>query len=242
MRGWELRRVAAVVLGLGLLGGCGENPAENVPAAVTGPATGSAEAVGVMPSETPAASGELAGTTEAPGGRPSNATRVVFSGANGSTIGFIGSKSVGGAHDGGFKSFEGSFVLDEANGSLAGVTAEIDMHSIWSDDDKLTAHLKNADFFEVDTYPKSRFVSTEVVSGGSGGSSHSIRGELTMHGATRSILIPANVEVSEDAISLTSEFSIKKSDFGMTFSGPGNVIRDEVVIKLDVKAPRGVSN
>ena len=63
-------------------------------------------------------------------------------------------------------------------------------------------------------------------------------GNLTLHGVTKSITIPATVKVEGDTLTLKSEFALDKNDFGMTNGGPGDVIRHEVVIKLDIKADK----
>lgn len=222
------------------LSGCGENPAENKPEAITGPAR--PETTVAAPTEAPAdpapdatASAEPA-STPAPSTTP--AAALAFSGDDGSTITFIGSKSIGGSHDGGFKSFRGTVDLAADGASVQKVQTEIDMDSIWSDDDKLTAHLKNQDFFDVPKYPQARFVTTEIRPGGANGASHTLVGNLTLHGVTKSIEVPATVTVTDGEARLVSEFVLKRSEFGMTFTGPGGVVRDEVVVKFDVKAPR----
>ena len=58
-----------------------------------------------------------------------------------------GSKKVGGAHNGGFKTFNGVVELVEGKPEVKSISVEIDNTSIFSDDEKLTGHLKNADFF-----------------------------------------------------------------------------------------------
>ncbi|MCI0548231.1 MAG: YceI family protein, partial [Candidatus Rokubacteria bacterium] len=90
-----------------------------------------------------------------------------------------------------------------------------------------------------ETYPTSKFVATAIKPAAeTEGASHTITGNLTLHGVTKSITFPATIAVTDTEVTLKSEFSIKKSDFGITFSGPGGMIYDEVLLKLDVKAPR----
>ncbi|MDX2038095.1 MAG: YceI family protein [Isosphaeraceae bacterium] len=232
-----------------VLVGCGENPAENVAPAVTSapksvdpldnkvggnpvaaePEAAPAPAAAATPAPTPAAAA-------APAPAPAAATGLAISGASGSKIEFIGSKKVGGAHTGGFKAWTGAIEPSADGKGVAKISVDIDMTSIWSDDEKLTAHLKNQDFFEVDKFPKASFVTTEIKTGGEKGATHTLVGNLTLHGVTKSIQIPATVKLDGGVAALTSEFSLKRSEFGMTFTGPGGVIRDEVVIKLDVKS------
>jgi polyisoprenoid-binding protein YceI len=162
------------------------------------------------------------------------AAEVALAPAN-TKIEFIGSKPQGrGKHDGGFKQFTGSIKLgsDLAKGQI---TLEIDTESIYSDTPKLTNHLKTADFFEVRKYPKATFASTSITSNKSGNGTHTITGDLTLHGIKKSISFPATITEKDGALSLNSKFTINRNDFGMTY-GPGK-INDDVIIMVSVNAP-----
>lgn len=226
----------ATLLGFGA--GCGENAAEDKPEAITGPARPVEPLADATPEpgavSDPSASASETGTE--PESIPAGAEALTFSDEDGSTIKFVGSKLVGGSHDGGFKDFEGTMYLDPEVGKVQRVETDIQMDSTWADDDKLTTHLKSGDFFDVAKYPAARFVTTEIKPGGADGATHTVVGNLTLHGVTKSIEFPATLTVTDGEASLASEFFIKRSDFGVSY-GPG-VIREEVVIKLDVKAPR----
>jgi polyisoprenoid-binding protein YceI len=156
-----------------------------------------------------------------------------------SKIGFVGSK-VTGSHDGGFTKFAGQFVV--VDGKLADDQQRIviDMNSTWSDNERLTGHLKNADFFDVPTYPTSEFVSTKIEKGASG---YTVAGNLTLHGVTKNISFPADIQISNDALTVKSEFHINRSDFDIKYEGRADdLIRKEVVLKLDVKATPGTAD
>lgn len=157
----------------------------------------------------------------------------------GSTVGFIGSK-VTGKHEGKFEKFTGTVSLG-ADGKPEGgsVTVEIDMDSVKTDQEKLDGHLKAADFFDVGKFPKAKFTSSEVKAGGDKGASHTITGELDLHGVKKTISFPATITVADDAVTATTEFAINRKDFGIAYEGKkDDLIRDDVVIKLNVKAPR----
>lgn len=158
--------------------------------------------------------------------------------AKSSSIGFTGSK-VTGSHSGVFNTFTGSVKLAGDKPEGGSVNVEIDMASVKSDSEQLDGHLKNADFFDVAKYPKATFASTEVKAGGEKGATHTITGNLTLHGVTKSITVPAIINVSGDVITATSEFSINRKDFGIVYAGKADdLIRDDVVLKLSLKAPR----
>jgi polyisoprenoid-binding protein YceI len=152
-----------------------------------------------------------------------------------SKISFIGSK-VTGSHDGGFHRFAGSIPV--ANGRiLPPAEIRIDMDSTWSDNDRLTAHLKNDDFFDVPNHPVSTFVVTSVEPAGA---EHTVTGNLTLRGVTKSISFPATVSVADDAVTVRAEFAINRKDFNVNYSGRADdLIRDNVVIKLDLSATPG---
>lgn len=158
----------------------------------------------------------------------------------GSKIEFIGSK-VTGQHHGGFKSFSGAAGLTPDQGSLAKLAVDVDMNSTWSDDEKLTGHLKAPDFFDVAKFPKATFVTTEIKPGGEKGATHTVTGNLTLHGVTKSISFPATVAVKDGGFELNSEFALNRKDFGIVYPGKtDDLIRDEVVLKIAVKAPKKV--
>jgi polyisoprenoid-binding protein YceI len=172
--------------------------------------------------------------TPAPAGLNSNAqTAKTYTILDDSKIEFTGSK-VTGSHDGGFKSFQGQFAVADGKLVPAEQTLEIDMTSTWSDSDKLTGHLKSPDFFSVEEFPASMFTITAVDPSETGAT---VTGNLTLHGVTKSISFPAEVLVTEDQVTLKAEFFIKRFDFDIKYPGKADdLIRDEVVIRLDVTA------
>ena len=73
--------------------------------------------------------------------------------------------------------------------------------------------------------------------GGEKGATHTITGNLTLHGVTKSITFPATIAVSPEAITVDGTFSINRKDFGINYAGAAdNLIRDEVVLTLKVRA------
>src|SRR5437762_1930324 len=80
------------------------------------------------------------------------------------TIAFVGAKAEG-THSGGFKTVTGTASADNDPSSLK-VAIDIDMNSLFSDNPKLTTHLKSPDFFAVKSNPTAKFVSTKVEKSG----------------------------------------------------------------------------
>ena len=133
-----------------------------------------------------------------------------------STVKWKGSKITGANHFGtvGIESgalslkensvLAGSFVLDMT--SLALPEEDID-----SDDSlRLLNHLRNPDFFNVDTFPQARFEIAEATT-------DSIIGNLTIKGITNSIAIPYSIAQEDKTITLRSEFSIDRTAWDIRY-------------------------
>ena len=154
-----------------------------------------------------------------------------------SKIEFVASK-VTGSHNGSFKDFSGE-VQYTGQIEKSRVTVTIQTNSVNTDTSDLTTHLKTADFFDVAKFPTSTFTSTEIKPGGDKGASHTVTGNFTLHGVTKSISFPATITASADAITVESTFSINRKDFGINYAGAAdNLIRDEVVMTLHIKATK----
>jgi polyisoprenoid-binding protein YceI len=153
----------------------------------------------------------------------------------GSKIGFVGSK-VTGSHTGGFTNFAGTFKVQD--GKIAGSPEiKINMKSTWTDTSRLTGHLKSPDFFDVEKFPLSTFTVTAMEPEGT---ATKVTGNLQLHGVTKSISFPATVAVASDAVTVKAEFAINRKDFGIVYAGkPDDLIRENVVIRLDLKATPG---
>jgi polyisoprenoid-binding protein YceI len=200
-----------VLSGLLLVAACG-NPATNKSQAVTGEA--------VKTSSPVAAAGQKYPIT------PEHCK-----------IEFIGSK-VTGSHNGSFQKFSGEIDYT-GDPTTSRVSFTADTNSITADDPKLTEHLKTADFFDVAKYPQAKFESTAIRAGGDKGASHTVTGNLTLHGVTKSISFPATITAAADGITVNSDFSINRKDFGINYAGAAdNLIRDDVVMKLTIHAPK----
>jgi polyisoprenoid-binding protein YceI len=154
-----------------------------------------------------------------------------------SKIEFIGSK-VTGKHNGSFEEFSGQ--VDYAGSpENSRVSITIKTESITTDTPDVTKHLKTADFFDVPKYPEATFVSTAIKAGGEKGATHTVTGNLTMHGVTKAITFPATINVTPGAATVESSFSINRKDFGINYAGAAdNLIRDDVVLTLHVHATK----
>jgi polyisoprenoid-binding protein YceI len=153
-----------------------------------------------------------------------------------SKIDFIGSK-VTGSHNGSFEKFNGEIHYTNSDPTQSHVQITIDTTSVKADDPKLTEHLKTPDFFDVAKFPEAKFESTAIKAGGDKGATHTVTGNLTLHGVTKSVTFPATIAVTADAATVDANFAINRKDFGINYAGAtDNLIRDEVVMKLSIRA------
>ena len=80
---------------------------------------------------------------------------------------------------------------------------------MYSDDEKLTKHLKTADFFDVNTYPKASFASKSIAASKKAGMTHDITGDLTLHGVTKSVTVPVKVTADANGVMLAGTFTLQ---------------------------------
>jgi polyisoprenoid-binding protein YceI len=152
--------------------------------------------------------------------------------ASSSSVGFVGAK-ITGDHKGDFATLSGKCSL--VDGKLSAVSVEVDLASVKSDAEKLTGHLKSPDFFDVEKFPKATFTSTSLEANANDGKTHTINGELDLHGVKKPISFAANVNVTDGQVKGTAEFTINRKDFNIVYPGkPDDLIKDDVLLKLDL--------
>jgi polyisoprenoid-binding protein YceI len=215
-----MKKIALVLVSLTIFLAACEDPSANKPKAQT-----------AEPSNVSAANNSASTLTAAANSLPIN--------PDNSKIEFTGSK-VTGSHEGGFTKFSGSIDLVNDKPENSKVSVEIETASIYANVDQLTNHLKTPDFFDVEKFPKATFNSTKIVRDSNGGpDAYTVTGDFDLHGVRKSITYPAAIQVSPDDVTVKSEFSINRKDFGIMYAGKADdLVRDGVVIRLDIKAPK----
>jgi polyisoprenoid-binding protein YceI len=162
---------------------------------------------------------------------PPAVTTYALSGDN-TKLTFVGTKTEG-KHEGGFKTLKGMATVGGSDLANLKIEIDIDCDSLYSDDAKLTTHLKSPDFFGTKDNPKATFKTKTVTKGDK---VYTIAGELTMLGKTKPVTFPASISVTGDVLSLSTEFKIDRTDWGMAF-GKGK-IDDKVTLKIAVTAKK----
>jgi polyisoprenoid-binding protein YceI len=168
--------------------------------------------------------------------QPAAAETVAITPEN-SKVEFVAAK-VTRSHNGSFKQFSGAIDLVNNHPESSRVSIDIQANSVVTDENDLTKHLQTPDFFDVAKFPKATFVSTKIEPATVGGT-HNVTGNFELHGIKKAITFPATIQIAPDKVTVNAEFSINRKDFGLLYPGKADdLIRDGVVIKLTVNAPR----
>lgn len=143
-----------------------------------------------------------------------------------------------------FAEFGGTIQFDAANPESSRVDVTIQAASIDTTEGDRDKHLRSADFFDVEKYPTLRFVSTSVRP--RGGSLYDVEGDLTIHGVTRPVVLPASfLGTALDPWGNTkfvfeAELTLNRKDFGLTWNAAletgGFLVGDEVRVSLSIQA------
>jgi polyisoprenoid-binding protein YceI len=139
-----------------------------------------------------------------------------------------------------FGSFEGSFEIGDELDS-AKVYGSVEAASVDTQEQQRDDHLRSADFFDVERFPRIEFESKEIRPLGE--DSFEIVGDLTMHGVTREISLSAEILGTEsdpwgnERVGVEARGELNRKDYGMTFNqvlGSGNVlVSDKVKLVLE---------
>jgi polyisoprenoid-binding protein YceI len=140
--------------------------------------------------------------------------------ADNTTVQFVGKHVDGGENDpqartGVFEKLTGQVEIDPATKMLKSASAEIDATSLFVPIQQLQDHLRSEDFLSVREFPTIKFQTTQIAPAGDPGKVN-ITGDLTLHGVTKSITIPATYTVTDAGVTIVSDFKITRADFGMT--------------------------
>ena len=144
---------------------------------------------------------------------------------------------------GSFKQFEGTATIDTANPAASSVNLSIDAGSVGTGVADRDGHLKSADFFDVETYPKITFVSTEVERDGS---DWIITGDLTIKDTTKPVSIvfeetgSAQDPFGNLRVGFEGEVTVNRKDWGLVWNAAletgGVLVSDKVKLQFDVSA------
>jgi polyisoprenoid-binding protein YceI len=139
-----------------------------------------------------------------------------------------------------------SIVLDEGNLDASSVSATIESASLNSGVEQRDAHLKGADFLDVENYPSISFVSRGVES--SSADRARILGDLTIRDVTRPVTLDTTFEGrgtnpwGQEIASFHATARINRRDFGLTWNVAldqgGVLVGEEIRLAISAEAIR----
>jgi len=144
----------------------------------------------------------------------------------------------GGVSDtyGRFNTAKAEIAIDKKDASKSSFSITIAADSIDTGQADRDKHLRSPDFFDVKQFPSLTFKSTAVKANEGG---FEVSGDLTIHGVTKPITLKLKLAEGEfppgtPRIGLTTDVTIKRSDFGV--GKPGPALGDDVAIMISFEA------
>jgi polyisoprenoid-binding protein YceI len=123
------------------------------------------------------------------------------------------------------------------------VTAEIAVGSVNTRNEQRDAHLKSADYFDVENHPTATFRSTAVRADGDG---YVLDGEFTLKGITKPVSLQLEFAGTNpgmghgEVAGFEASVVLNRKDFGIDIDLPletgGAVVGDKVTITLEIEA------
>ncbi|MEU0696501.1 YceI family protein [Streptomyces niveus] len=143
-----------------------------------------------------------------------------------------------------FGKHEGTLNLDGSKPENSSASIDVEIESIDTGAPDRDGHLRSADFFDVETFPKMTFRSTgaEQV----GGDEYRITGDLTIKDVTKPLTIDlefhgkATDPYGNERVGFEGGTTISRSDWGLTWNAAletgGVVVSDKVKLLFDISA------
>jgi len=143
-----------------------------------------------------------------------------------------------------FSKVSGALTLNESDLGKSHVEASIDAASIETRDAQRDAHLRSADFLDVEKFPTLSFKSDRVSVVRDG--ELAVEGDLTIHGVTRRVVFtvegptpPTKDPWGNTRVAVSGTTKINRKDYGLTWNAAletgGILVGEEITITLDVE-------
>jgi polyisoprenoid-binding protein YceI len=144
-----------------------------------------------------------------------------------------------------FAGVSGTIEIDESDVSASKVDVTIDTATVDTRDEKRDAHLRSADFFDVEKFPMMTFQSRKVERKGD---RLRVTGDLTIHGVTREVVLDVEENGRQkdpwggERAAFTATTTIDRHDYGLEWNvaleAGGVMVSREVKITLEIEAVR----
>ncbi|PVG84221.1 polyisoprenoid-binding protein [Nocardioides gansuensis] len=162
-----------------------------------------------------------------------------------SRIGFVARHAMVTKVRGQFADFEGTAQIDAANPSASKVDLTIQVASVDTRNADRDGHLKSGDFFDAETYPTMRFVSTDVARDGD---EWTITGDLTIKDVTKPVTVvfeqtgSAKDPFGNTRVGFEGETAVNRKDWGLSWNAAletgGVLVSEKIKLEFDISAIR----
>jgi polyisoprenoid-binding protein YceI len=141
-----------------------------------------------------------------------------------------------------FTEFEAEIISDTEDFTDAQITFEANVESITTSIPDRDTHLKSADFFDVENFPKISFKSTEIVKYNT---DYHVIGLINIHGVEKEVTLMGDYNGNDVDLYGNTKYgfelrgTIKRSEFGLTFNPVtdkgGLLVSDDVILNVSVQ-------
>jgi polyisoprenoid-binding protein YceI len=159
-----------------------------------------------------------------------------------STIEFRVTHMVVSKTTGRFTDYAGFVDMDAESGTVTAIEATIKSGSVNTSHEKRDAHLRNADFLDVEHYPTMTY---KLKSYNKTAEGFTAVGDFTFHGVTKEVILVGRYNGAmkdpwgNTRAGFSAEGKLNRKDFGMvwnkTLDSGGLVVGDEVQIRLEIE-------
>ena len=160
-----------------------------------------------------------------------------------SSIGFSAKHLMVSTTNGQFNDYDGVIKFDPNDLAASKIDVTVQAASINTNMDKRDAHLKGADFLDVEKFPTLTFVSKSIAKSGD---DYQLTGDLTIKGVTKETSVPAQISgpvnspMGGTVMGIHSNFKINRQDYGVSWNkamdNGGFVVSDEVKVDINIEA------
>lgn len=140
-----------------------------------------------------------------------------------------------------FNDISGTWTYNPDSPEQSSFNIVVSTESVDTNNGRRDGHLKSPDFFNVAEYPEITFESTKVEKTGS--TTLRVTGDLTLHGQTKSVTTDLKLVGRKETrqgfkCGFGTEFTIKRTDFGMDTYVAEGALGDEVTLMIGLEGAR----
>jgi polyisoprenoid-binding protein YceI len=166
-----------------------------------------------------------------------------------SRVGFVARHAMVTKVRGSFNEFEGKGYFDAENPSNSRAELVVQAKSIDTRNADRDGHLRSNDFFDMDTYPEIRFVTTSVESVDP--TTYRVTGDLSIKAVTKPVTFDleftgaARDPFGNDRLGLEGSVVVNRKDWGVNWNAPleagGVLVGEKVTLEFEVSAIKDAS-